>query len=110
MKLKLIDGKIVEGTVHEIFTFLNTNRNDSRVAMGEYGNKVFYKSESKVFLPIASMDIYHVKKAVCRIYREWVSQLHTLEPKDCLRRLERGLTDETFLALVDALGRGVDEL
>lgn len=103
MKLTLKDGRVIEGTPDELARIINSANLD--VVLGKYGNKIYYKSESKGLVEIKNMNEIHIRNAMCKIYREWVEGLNKLEPAEFLTQLSSGLTDETFISLAVELAR-----
>lgn len=106
-KLILKDGTSVEGTGEELAAF--ANRAKDSVEFGPYGNVLLYKSESRGLIPIKGMNKYHLRNAMCKIYREWVSTLNNLEPDEFMTSLELGVTDQTFLAMFNELYNQVED-
>lgn len=100
-KLTLTNGSVIEGTTEEISKFLGLS--PEKIAVGPYGNVLFYKSESKGLVAIKEMNEYHLRNAIAKIYREWVDTLNKLELESFLSYLTLGPTDETFLAMVGEL-------
>ena len=106
MELKLKNGSVLSGTLEEISSVLNSLGEEAMerlLPMGPYGNSDYYRSESKGLLPIKGMNILHIRNAACKIYREWVGKLNTLEPEDFLTTMKEDIHDETFLALLTEL-------
>jgi hypothetical protein len=107
MILNLKNGATVEGTLDEISRFVE--RHGSAIAMGPHGTTTHYNSSSKGLIPISNMNDVHARNAVCVIYREWVAGLNKLPLEDFLVAMEEGITDETFLALVERVATAVED-
>ena len=105
MELFLRDGRKLSGTPEEITRLLAMS--DVDVGMGEYGDETYYKSESKGLIPIKEMNSVHLQRSICKIYREWTSEVlssRLLSIEDFFDCLESGPTDKTVLAMVKELG------
>lgn len=103
MKITLPNGAIVEGTVDQI-----------NVIAKAYGIKdafdpaQYYHSDHKGWILIATMDTNHIKNAMLKMYRTWVTNLSTVEnTRDLVLQMRNGPSDKTFTALLTELTKRV---
>lgn len=93
MRATLKDGTVIEGTAEQVNRIL--------AAMGQTPNATeWYHSESKGWVPIATMETTHIRNAMLKMYREWVTTLSTYSGQHLIILLRDGPTNQTFAALL----------
>lgn len=98
MKITLANGMILEGTDEQVVSVMEK--------MGVSGDGIFYRSDSKGLVLIKEMQSLHLRNAILKIYKEWIDSLYVLpEPKDVVNKILEGITDKTWIAMVEELNK-----
>ena len=93
MKLTLKSGAVVEGTGDEIAALLSKGVEPAVSDLED--SLLFYRSDSKgAFLPIATMDINHIRNAMLKRYREWAENLRDLWGDELVETIAAGPVDD----------------
>lgn len=97
MKIQLANGLWLEGTASQLV--------EAATKLGQaLGNDgTYYLSQSRGLIRIDQMDQQHVRNALLKLHREWVSTLTTLNDRQLSNALTTGNQNATFLALVRRL-------
>ena len=97
MKIQLANGLWLEGTASQLV--------EAATKLGQaLGNDgTYYLSQSRGLIRIDQMDQQHVRNALLKLHREWVSTFPTLNDRQLSNALTTGNQNATFLALVRRL-------
>lgn len=97
MKVTLSNGMTVEGTADQIENLLT--KLDSKP-----DPKLYYISSSHGPILISEMDTNHLRNAVLKILKDWLSVLYTYsDPHELVTEIISGYNDETFLYMLKEL-------
>lgn len=97
MEVKLKDGTVITGTPEQVSRVIKVMGEED--ASGKY-----YHSASKGTVLIADMHDFHLRNAICKLYRDWTAQLNTKPIKEFLNLIKVGPSTPTILAMVEELG------
>lgn len=65
------------------------------------GEGTYYKSDTHGYMLITDMDTRHLRNAMLKMYRTWVTNLSSeTNDRDLIFKLRDGITDKTFMALL----------
>lgn len=106
MKLRLPNGMVLEGTEIQVRSTVRALGLDAnRLVEGQY-----YDSASRGPILIEDMDTNHIRNAILKLYREWVSSLyHISDTRAVVSAIINGNPDPTFRALVVELSKRPSE-
>ena len=98
VRVTLENGMVIEGTAEQVRSTLEK--------LGFAGNREWYLSETHGLMRIREMDSNHLRNAILKMYKNWVSDLHRIvEPKAVVKEILEGITDPTWIAMVEELSR-----
>lgn len=98
MEVKLKDGTVIKGTPEQVSRVIKV--------MGEEDESgVYYHSASKGAVRIADMNSYHLRNAICKLYRDWTAGLNSKPLDEFLNLIKAGPSSTTILSMVEELGK-----
>lgn len=96
MNITLPNGLKVEGTPDQINKVAQTFGYSDVIGEGTY-----YKSDTHGYIRIVEMDTRHLRNAMLKMYRNWVTSLSgETDDRALVFKLRDGITDKTFMALL----------
>lgn len=92
-ELTLSNGLVLRGTPQQIAETVK--------ALGiTFEDGIHYLSESQGLLKISEMNTQHLRRAMLKMYREWVENLTNLSRDGLIKAVQDGPNNLTFLALL----------
>ena len=101
MRIKLTNGLILEGD----FELLKETTAKLEIADG-LGDSKYYNSSTHGRIEISKMSNAHLKNAILKLGKEWITSLYKLNSTEELwSALQEGATNITLRSLMEELGR-----
>lgn len=64
---------------------------------------LYYSSSHRKYIRISDMNEFHLRNAISKLYREWLTKIAKFEIREFIKALTQGPNDALFLTLVKTL-------